>query len=185
MYKCEFCGKESATPQGLRGHKTFQHGLTKDKVTGGTTRLEATEQPLFATTQQRLLQLEQQFEDLVEQVGELELERNNNKVPAHSHTCEVSRSDLQHVATVVEKLLKIVTDNSDSDNVKLLAVALWEHSHEGSDDKLVMLPSDSHDKVADLAGMPKTKLPAICTATSKCSLSQLRKDGWCNGKSAL
>ena len=56
-------------------------------------------------------------------------------------------------------------------SIKLLAVALWEHSHEGSDDKLVMLPSDSHDKVANLAGMPKTIdriLGSICDGKSKC-----------------
>jgi hypothetical protein len=29
--ECEICGKEFKTTQGLRGHKTFVHGITKDK----------------------------------------------------------------------------------------------------------------------------------------------------------
>ena len=44
MVNCEICGRECKNTQGLRGHKTFVHGITSNNKRP-VTRL-ATEQPV-------------------------------------------------------------------------------------------------------------------------------------------
>ena len=180
MWQCDICKQEFPTPQGLRGHKTFKHGVTKAMLSSGKT------SSAVATANVNNNKLVKQLEELEGVVGMLDDEISglrsevaavslaSGKVPSHSHTCDVSYSQWRDLGRRLDGI---------AGSIKLLAVALWEHSHEGSDDKLVMLPSDSHDKVANLAGMPKTIdriLGSICDGKSKC-FNLLRKDGWCKG----
>jgi chromosome segregation ATPase len=56
MVTCELCGKEVKTTQGLRGHKTFQHGVTANSTQQSVARV-ATEQQV-SLLEERLSKLE-------------------------------------------------------------------------------------------------------------------------------
>lgn len=107
MYRCDICGRELATPQGLRGHKTFLHGLTKDKITSGTSSLEATQQPPL--NYQRIQGLEGVVAELVEELGDYRrrlesVESKAGKVPEHSHNTRHSHSELTELVNAFERM---------------------------------------------------------------------------------
>lgn len=65
MVTCERCGREFKTAQGMRGHQTFKHGMSRRPLV--TTYLASTEGRLV-NSEGRLEQLEQRLEQRREQL---------------------------------------------------------------------------------------------------------------------
>ena len=134
MVSCNICGKEFKNTQGLRGHKTFVHGITNNKQPANRlateqelskleSRLEQVEEITQLDTEYLTEQLEQhthQFAELTEQLGNL-----SQQVKLASSNTEVRNMSKQ--VTQLSKLVKRHDGWLTTDGICALFVMDSEH----------------------------------------------------------
>ena len=111
MVQCELCGKEFKNTQGLRGHKTFVHGITGSN-----------KQPVARlATEQALSELECRLEQ-VEEITQLDAERVTEQLEQHTHQLAELSEQLKNLSQQV----KLASSNTEFRNISRQVTQLSE-----------------------------------------------------------
>ena len=138
MVQCELCGKKFKNTQGLRGHKTFVHGITgsnKQPVAG-------------VATERELSKLECRLEQ-VEELTQLDTGRLTERLEQHTHQLAELSEQLKNLSQQV----KLASTNTESRNISRQITQLSEqverHDNWLTPDPIVLLfGNGSYDRPA-------------------------------------
>ena len=140
MVQCELCGKEFKNTQGLRGHKTFVHGITSSN-----------KQPVAGVaTEQELSKLECRLEQ-VEELTQLDIERLTEQLEQRTHQLTELSEQLKNLSQQV----KLASSNTEFRNISRQVTQLSEqvkrHDSWLTPDPIVLLfGNDSYARPAFL-----------------------------------
>ena len=140
MVQCDLCGKEVKNTQGLRGHKTFVHGITSSN-----------KQPVARlATEQALSELECRLEQ-VEELTQLDTERLAEQLEQHTHQLAELSEQLNNLSQQV----KLASSNTEYRNISRQVTQLSEqvkrHDSWLTPDPIVLLfGKGSYDRPAFL-----------------------------------
>jgi hypothetical protein len=93
MVKCELCGRQFKTPQGLRGHKTFFHGLH-----AGNRNPTKLEENSFNKSDKKLERLTKDVEDIAKTLADLKGSLN------YLQSRIVSMASRRETQSIIEKI---------------------------------------------------------------------------------
>ena len=147
MVKCELCGKEVKNTQGLRGHKTFVHGITVSN-----------KQPVGRLdTEQELSELECRLEQ-VEELTQLDTERLTQQLEQHAHHLAELSEQLKNLTQQV----KLASTNTELLNISRQVTQLSEqvkrHDSWLTPDPIVLLfGKNSYDRPAFLLDLDRLR----------------------------
>ena len=147
MVQCELCGKEFKNTQGLRGHKTFVHGITVSN-----------KQPVTrVASEEKLSEMERRLDQL-EETTHLDAERLTEQLEQHTQQLAELSEQLKNLSQQV----KLASSNTEfrniSQQVAQLSKQVKRHDSWLTPDPIVLLfGKGSYDRPAFLLDLDRLR----------------------------